>query len=153
MKKTRLFKALSLILCMVFIAAMALIVSGCNGGTSSDTESSAPVSAVEDSKAEVLGEGKTVFNFAVTFKNGEKKLYEIHTDKTTVGEALIGLELISGDEGAYGLYVKNVCGETLDYDTDKMYWSFYENGDYAAKGVDQTDITDGASYEFRAEKG
>ena len=60
--------------------------------------------------------------------------------------------VIAGDMGDYGLYVKTVDGETLDYDTDAMYWAFYENGAYASKGVDQTDIIADVKYEFRAEK-
>lgn len=168
MKMTRLKKLLSFILCMVLIAAMALFATGCNGNTpeTPDTEQgqvdasqntgNAPSSGDQDdqsqSKATVLGEGAKVFSFTVTDADGNEKVYEIHTDKTTVGEALLELEIIAGEEGAYGLYVKTVDGITLDYDTDGMYWAFYENGEYAMTGVDSTDITEGAAYAFKAEK-
>lgn len=76
----------------------------------------------------------------------------IHTDKTLVGEALQELELIAGDEGDFGLYVKTVDGITADYDKDGVYWAFYENGEYAMQGVDQTEITEGAAYSFKIEK-
>ena len=68
-----------------------------------------------------------------------------------MGEALIEEELIAGEEGPYGLYVKTVNGITLDYDKDGKYWSFYVGEDYAITGVDQTEITDGAVYSFKAE--
>ena len=78
--------------------------------------------------------------------------FEIHTDKTIVGEALLDLELIEGDMGDFGLYVKTVNGITADYDTDGTYWAFYVNGEYAMTGVDMTDIVDGDTYSFKVEK-
>jgi ABC-type Fe3+-hydroxamate transport system substrate-binding protein len=154
MKMTRSKKALSFILCIVLIAAIALFTTACNDNktdnTTTTTESA--VSTTESQKATVLGKGETKFNFTVTDLQGNETVFEINTDKKTVGEALLELELIAGDQGDYGLYVKTVNGTTLDYDTDKMYWAFYENGEYAMSGVDSTEITDGKVYEFRAEK-
>ena len=40
---------------------------------------------------------------------------------------------------------------TVDYDQDGKYWAFYVDGEYAATGVDSTDITAGATYTFKAE--
>ena len=51
--------------------------------------------------------------------------FTIKTDKDTVGAALLEHGLIAGEEGAYGLYVKQVNGITADYDVDQTYWSFY----------------------------
>ena len=59
--------------------------------------------------------------------------------------------LISGEDGAYGMYVKNVNGTTLDYDKDGKYWAFYINDEYAVSGVDKTKIDESAKYSFRAE--
>ena len=70
-----------------------------------------------------------------------------------MGEALQELEILAGEEGPYGLYVKPVNGETLDYDTDGMYWAFYMDGAYAMTGVDQTKIEPGVTYALVAEKG
>ena len=165
MKMMQLKKLVSLILCIVLIAAVALFASGCGktpetpssqDGTVLDTGDKTPSSGDEgdptQSKATVLGEGNVTFGFTVTDSDGKETVYEIHTDKKTVGEALLELELIAGDEGAYGLYVKTVDGVTLDYEKDGMYWAFYENGVYASAGVDSTEITEGASYAFKAEK-
>ena len=74
------------------------------------------------------------------------------TDKTIVGDALVENGLIEGDEGDFGLYVKKVNGITADYDVDGTYWAFYENGAYAATGVDKTTVVSGTTYEFRVEK-
>lgn len=142
-------KLLSFILCFVLIAAMALFAAGCND--SETPPASTPTTAEKPENITVLGEGATTFYFNVVNKAGKVAHFEIHTDKAIVGEALQELKLIEGEQGDYGLYVKSVNGETLDYATDGMYWSFYLNGEYALTGVDQTDITPGETYEFRAE--
>ncbi len=91
------------------------------------------------------------FSFKVVDEEGKETAFEIHTEQKTVGAALLELELIAGEESTYGLYVKTVNGVTVDYDTDGKYWAFYVNGEYAATGVDSTDITDGATYMFKVE--
>ena len=148
MKQTNAKKLLSFILCMVLIAAMALIASGCNANKND------PADTTEQPKVEAtkLGEGQTTFNFTVVDKDGNETKFEIKTDKTLVGEALQELNLIEGEPGAYGLYVKKVNGITADYDVDKTYWAFYVNGEYAVSGVDTTTIEAGATYTFKVEK-
>lgn len=74
--------------------------------------------------------------------------FTLHTDKDTLGDALLEHGLIAGDEGAYGLYVKTVNGMTADYDVDQSYWSFCKNGEYMMTGVDGTTIADGEHYEL-----
>lgn len=146
MKKTGTNKILSLLLCIVLIAAMALMMSAC-----SDTDVT-PSAPADTSVAPVRGEGATVFTFSVVDDEGKATAYEIHTDKTLVGEALQELGLIEGEVGAYGLYVKTVDGITVDYDTDGKYWAFYVDGEYAMSGVDTTEIEVGKTYTFKVEK-
>lgn len=149
MIKTRLLKSLSLILCIVLIAAMALFATGCEGNNDTGTDANVGQTSGD---VTVMGEGATVFNFSVVDKDGNETKFEIHTDKTVVGEALLELGLIAGDAGDYGLYVKTVNGITADYDVDQTYWAFYINGEYAMTGVDKTDIVAGDSYAFKVEK-
>ena len=155
MTMTNLKSRLSLILCIVLIAAIALFTTACNDNKTDDTTptTESAVSTTEAPKATVLGKGETKFNFTVTDLEGNETAFEINTDKKTVGEALLELELIAGDESEYGLYVKTVNGITLDYDKDGAYWAFYVNGEYGATGVDATDIVAGTTYTFKAEKG
>lgn len=120
--------------------------------TANSTESAESTGAEAGQPVE-MGEGDKLFYFNVTFSNGETSSYAIHTDLETVGDALVQLDLISGEEGQYGLYVKTVAGETLDYDADGSYWALYEGDTYATNGVDSTNITDGATYAFVATKG
>lgn len=160
MKMTRLKNKLSLFLCIVLIAAIALFTTGCNDntpetpeqGSTQDTESTAENESNEPAEeSSEMGEGETEFIFTVTDIDGKETKFQIHTDKKTVGDALIELNLIAGEDGPYGIYVKTVNGDTYDYDKDGKYWAFYINGEYGATGVELTDITEGATYSFKVE--
>ena len=96
----------------------------------------------------VMGEGATTFYFTAQDLDGTVTKYEIHTDAATVGEALVALELVSGDESDWGLMVTTVNGITADWATENAYWAFYIDGEYAQTGVDATELTDGATYSF-----
>ena len=135
MQTKRFKRAVSLILCIVLIAAMALF-TGCS-----------------DKKETTVGSGDKSFTFTVTDLDGNEETFEVKSDAQTVGEALMDEGLIEGEEGPYGLYVKTVNGITADYDKDGTYWAFYVGEEYAVTGVDMTDIEDGQSYAFKVEKG
>lgn len=152
MQKTRFKKILSFAVCMVLVAAIALFTTGCNGENTPTEGTTAATTATEAPEASPLemGQGKTQFNFSVTFSDKTQKDFIIKTDKTNVGEALQELGLIDGEEGPYGLYVKIVNGVELDYDTHGKYWAFYIDGEMAMTGVDSTEIEPGATYSFVA---
>lgn len=151
-------KVLSVLLALVMMFA----VVGCGNNVETPksqvgtetvvTTESVTTTEATEAEVTVLGEGTKKFAFTVVDKDGNETNFEIATDKETVGEALLALELIKGDEGAYGLYVKEVNGITADYDVDKTYWAFYVNGEYATAGVDATAIEEGSSYAFKVEK-
>lgn len=147
-KMSQLRQKLSWILCMMLIAAMALVTTGCNDNTSQ--EAAQTTSAATETQ--VVGEGETKFAFTVVDKDGVETSFEVHTDKEMVGEALQECGLLEGEEGPYGLYVKTVNGITADYDVDQTYWAFYINGEYAMTGVDVTTITEGDTYALKVEK-
>ena len=139
MKKSSLKKLLAIIGCMVLIAAMALSMTGCGG----KEEAAAPAEMPVDVKE--LGEGATTFDFTVE-ADGTKTQFKIHTDETTVGAALIGVGLLKGEDGPYGLYVHEVNGIRAVYEEDATYWAFYVNGEYGTTGVDMTDIEPDTAY-------
>ena len=70
MKKTSIKKALSLLVCIVLIAAMALVSSGCKD-KNTNLISSEPT-AQSQTVVKELGEGKTKFDFEVTDKDGNE---------------------------------------------------------------------------------
>lgn len=154
MTKTKFSKILSLLICIALITATALFATSCsdNSTTTPETTTATAEETTVQAEATEIGEGAKQFTFTVVDADGNETVFIVNTDEETVGAALLKLDIIAGEEGPYGLYVKTVNGTTLDYDTDKMYWAFYENGAYASAGVDTTNITDGASYSFKAEK-
>lgn len=154
MKKTLFKKVLSLFVCIVLIAAMALITSGCDNkstesgvGTFKESDDQAPTT-----QAIKIDDGKKTFNFTAVDADGNERDYLVVTNMTSVGEALLEAGLISGENAQYGLYVKTVDGVTLDFDKDGMYWAFYVDGEYAMTGVDSTEIIAGETYTLKAEK-
>ena len=162
-------KSLSFLFCMMLIVAMALCTSGCNGRKTQETqvasgkeemtqEVGTPEQTEETGNQEVseavtvIGEGETKFFFTVMDQEGTETSFEIHTDKDIVGEALLELGLISGEESEFGLFVKSVNGIVADFEIDGTYWAFYVNGEYAMAGVDTTTIEEDASYMLKVEK-
>ncbi len=136
MKNVMNSKVVLSVLSLVLIVAMALTFSAC--GNDSNVNGDAKV--------------EKAFVFKVVDLDGTEKSFDIKTDTTTVGEALVNEKLISGTEGDYGLMVDTVNGIKYDYNADGAYWAFYIDGEMAMTGVDSTDITDGATYSFVATK-
>lgn len=138
-------------LCIVLMTSIALFTTGCSGNAPKDASFEAETEVSALIEGGVLGEGDTVFPLTVLDKEGNETQFEIHTDKETVGEALVELGLIVGEESGYGLFVKTVNGITADYDKDGVYWAFYINDEYAQVGVDSAKITKGEHYSFKVE--
>lgn len=146
-------KVISWLLCMMLIMSMGFATVGCGSKSQGgDGQETTEVAETEKDDVTLLGEGQKMFLFTVVDKDGNETNFEIHTDKETVGDALLDLELITGDEGEFGLYVKSVNGITADYEVDQTYWAFYVNGEYATAGVDATAIEEGTTYSFKVEK-
>ena len=132
-------KLLCLLLAMVMVFAMA----ACGAKT---PETSQPASQTEPSEYTVLGEGATTIYVDVQDTDGTVTKFQVNTDAETVGEALLAVELIEGEMGDYGLFINAVNGITADWDTEKAYWSFEIEGEYAMTGVDMTPIAADTHY-------
>ena len=164
MKKiTALLLALMLSLTLIFVVscndeteAPATSSTATNDSTGADdTQDKIPAEGLWASATyrndTTLGQGETTFTVVVEIDN-QSVNFTINTNKSTVGEALLELNLIEGEEGAYGLYVKKVNGVLADYDVDATYWAFYINGDYAMSGVDTTEVVGGTTYKMTRAK-
>ncbi len=129
--------------CFVFMISICITSTSCN----------------KDAEAvDVWSEA--IYTEDTEFGNGEKTVilevvaldksvtFTIHSDKDTLGEALIEHNLIEGEQGAYGLYVKKVNGITADYDKDQSYWGFNKDGEGMITGVDGTTFKDGEHFEL-----
>ena len=139
-------RLLAMVVATVLLAAMVWGATSCGKTEPSDEVTTTAAVTAEPSADNTVGEGQTAFTFEVTHLDGSTKTFTVKTDADTVGAALLEHELIAGEEGAYGLYVKTVNGMLADYDVDQTYWSFLIAGETAMTGVDQTEITEGTVY-------
>ncbi len=123
-------RLLALLLC----AALALTLAGCSPADKKDS-------------------GEAV-SFQVKVIHGDGSEFEtaVSTHKETLGEALTDAGLISGEQGAYGLYVKTVDEETVD-DAKEQWWCLTKGGESVNTGVDSTPVEEGATYEFTFTEG
>lgn len=145
-------RILALIFCAVMLTVTAWLMTGC-GAEKNQEEMDVPAEEATASAAdgEVLGEGETHFALTVVDPEGQETAFEIHTNETTVGAALVNVGLIEGEDGPFGLYIKTVNGITVDYDENGRYWAFYVNDEYAMASVDLTEIQAGDSYLLKVE--
>lgn len=85
----------------------------------------------------------------VEVKVEEKSVtFTLKTDKETLADSLLEHSLVSGEDGPYGLYVKEVNGIVADYDVDGAYWSLYKGGEACMTGVSGITVSDGEHYEL-----
>ena len=136
-------KVIRSVVLVAFVLSFVLCLASCN----------------EKIDAEGLWENAT-YRSDKEFGKGEKTVevevkvqeqsvtFTIHTDADTLGEALLEHELIAGEDSQYGIYVKTVNGILADYDVNKSYWGFYQNGEYLMSGVDTTAIVGGEHFEI-----
>ena len=98
MKNNSIKKLLALVLVFVLTAAAAL--TGCS---TTPAETTAP--PAETQPVTELGEGASNFGLTIIDKEGVTHLYRVHTNVGMVGEALIEVGLIDGEQGPYGMYI------------------------------------------------
>jgi len=96
--------------------------------------------------------GEKSFKVTVVHADGTSKDFDYTSTEEYVGTVLLEAGLIAGDQGDYGLYIKEVDGERAVYEEDAAYWGFYVNDEYAMQGIDLTPIEDGAVYKLEYTK-
>ena len=130
------------IISVILVVALSICLFACQSKEKVDLWANAQYT--EDT---VLGSGATTLYVDVA-TNEKTVTFTIKTDKETVGEALIENNLVSGEKGAYGLYVKFVNGIEADYDKNQSYWAFTKGGESLMTGVDGEKIEADAHYEL-----
>lgn len=135
---------------MAFLLALVMVLALCACTKPMPIAEGKTTVGVKD--GETVGQGATAFSVEVKDAEGKATKFTVQTDEKTVGAALQKLNIISGEDSQYGLYIKEVTGITADYDKDGTYWAFYVDGQYALTGADLTDVKAGAVYTFAVEK-
>ena len=153
----------SLTLALLLMLTLFVSFNACKETTETEAPSLLPSGDVTDAPTDnVLPDiwKDALYQEDVTLGEGAKTLQvefeaekhsitvTLKTDKDILGDALLELGLVAGEQGAYGLYIKKANGITADYDIDQTYWAFYQNGEYMMTGVDTTTIKGGEHFEL-----
>jgi len=155
--KAKALKTIKLI--PLLLAALLVFTAAC--GTSSNTGAphleTGPGPAVmpagnnegnNGADAQEIGNGAKVFRFEAVDGDGNLTAWNVHTDKMTVGDALVEVGLIEGTQFDFGLMVDYVNGIRADFMEDGAYWALFIGDDMAMVGVDAVDIEEGKTYAF-----
>ena len=95
-----------------------------------------------------FGEGSKTVTVTVTAEE-QTVTFTLRTDAETLEEAMVENELVEGDEGPYGLYIKYVNGIRADYELDGgYYWGLTKDGKTTDYGAGSATLTDGDVYGF-----
>jgi len=130
---------------LLLTAVLLIFVAAC--GTANDT----PAGNTNENDlagAQDIGQGSTVFNFQAFDGDGNVTSWNVHTNETSVGAALVATGLISGDVSDFGLMVTHVNGIRADFVEDGAWWALYIDDEMAMVGVDDVEIEDGVIYKF-----
>lgn len=92
-------------------------------------------------------QGEKTVTIVVIHKDASRKTFEYQTDLEYLGELLTEEGLVSGEEGAYGMFITTVDGETAD-DTNQEWWCITKDKEKLNTSADQTPIADGEKYEL-----
>ena len=130
MKQTKLLRPLLLVFA-VLIAATVL----CTACTQAE-----PQVGVKTITVQIIVDGQDTVTKSIT------------TEAEYLREALDGENLLIGEEGPYGLFVKTVNGITVD-EGKQQWWCFTKGGADLFTGVDTTPITDGDKFEITLKTG
>jgi len=141
---------------LLLAAALLLFAAACSNASSAPEQQPQEQAEQETGRTaesnpaglQNIGAGATVFLFEVTDDTGNVNSWNVHTDETTVGAALVDVGLIEGTESEFGLMVFYVNGIRADFDEDGAWWAFFIDGEMAMVGVDSTDIEEGVTYAF-----
>ena len=83
----------------------------------------------------------------VVHGDGNSKEFTYHTDAEFLGEVLLSEKLAEGEQGAYGLFITTVDGETAQ-DGLHQWWCITKGGERVDTGADATPIADGDRFEL-----
>ena len=83
----------------------------------------------------------------VVHADGNSREFTCQTDEEYLGPLLLEEKLAEGEQGAYGLFIITVDGETAQ-DSLRQWWCITKEGERVDTGVDTTPIADGDHFEL-----
>lgn len=92
-------------------------------------------------------EGAKAVVVEVVHGDESAKEFTYHTDLEYLGELLLAEKLVEGEEGAFGLFITTVDGETAQ-DSLRQWWCITKDGEQTETGADTVPIADGDHFEL-----
>lgn len=83
----------------------------------------------------------------VVHADGNSREFTCQTDEEYLGALLLEEKLAEGEQGAYGLFITTVDGETAQ-DSLRQWWCITKGGERVDTGADTTPIADGDHFEL-----
>lgn len=83
----------------------------------------------------------------VVHADGNSREFTCQTDEEYLGPLLLEEKLAEGEQGAYGLFITTVDGETAQ-DSLRQWWCITKEGERVDTGADTTPIADGDHFEL-----
>ena len=83
----------------------------------------------------------------VVHADGNSREFTCQTDEEYLGPLLLEEKLAEGEQGAYGLFITTVDGETAQ-DSLRQWWCITKEGERVDTGADATPIADGDHFEL-----
>ena len=78
--------------------------------------------------------------------------FTYQTDAEYLVDVLLENELVDGEMGAYGLFIKTADGETAD-DSKQQWWCITKGGEKVNNGADTLPVADGDQFELTLMEG
>jgi len=97
-----------------------------------------------DGEGTDIGTGSVTFRFEKTDAEGNLSAWNVSTDEDYVGDALLAVGLIEGEQFDWGLMVTYING----VGADGGWWAFYVDGEFSMLGVSDTEIDSAKVYAF-----
>ena len=137
---------------VLFLILILCFATACGDVTTDDsTPQSSSASSIWDNATygenTTLGNGTTQIQVEIKAEDKSVTL-TVNTDKTTLSQALLELNLIEGEGGLYTV----VNGMTADWNIDKTYWSLSVDGVISMVGADSVELVNGGHYEWTKTK-
>ena len=96
---------------------------------------------------QIFGNGKKTVVLEVKAEDKSVE-FTFRTNTDVLADVLTEHNIISGNEGPYGIYVTCVNGIEANYDENKSFWSLEKEGLQLTTGVSETGIKDGDRFSF-----
>ena len=96
--------------------------------------------------------GAKEINVVVVHADQTENTFTYQTDAEYLADVLLENELVTGETGAYGLFITTVDGETAD-DSKQQWWCITKGSETVNSGADALPIADGDQFELTLMEG